>query len=111
MATPPTNEAKRDGLKSVVLILLAITILNIVATGGSIILLTSRDDDIDSISESVNVMDDNVAKVKTFVDDLEDQTPDEQRRNQAVTAAVEQVPQIKAILCSSGAFPEAEACQ
>jgi hypothetical protein len=65
---------------------------------------------VDNNDSTIDTTADNASEVKDYVDELRDVTPDEQARNDAVTKAVQEVPSIKAILCSPEAFPEAEAC-
>lgn len=60
-------------------------------------------------AEATQDLTESVADLQRFVDQLEEVTPEEAARNDAITAAVNQVPSIKSILCE--AFPEATACQ
>ena len=76
----------------------------------------TRNKDIQTTSESVNQMSADVDELQAIVEDLElfvnetrETTPEEAARNAAITAAVQEVPSIKAILCE--AFPEATGCQ
>lgn len=65
------------------------------------ILIQRNNENIEKVSASVEHLED-------FVADLEEETPDEQARSQAITEAVRQVPEIRGILCEQ--FPEATAC-
>lgn len=67
------------------------------------------DDDVAGVRSSQTTMAGQVEDLKGFVDDLREVTPDEASRDQAITNAVHQVPEIRAILCE--AFPGASACQ
>lgn len=78
----------------IVVVVLALSVYNTIVVGNS-------DDNIDHLTVQVD-------RVEEFVDELEEQTPEESERNRAITEAVNQVPQIRSILCE--AFPEASAC-
>lgn len=66
-------------------------------------------------SSNIDKLDDNVAEIRQTVrrldhvaSDIEDQTPEEQAQNEAISRAVEIVPDLKIILCD--AFPQANGC-
>lgn len=75
---------------------------------GLAVLVQGNDDNIDKLNESVSSVEGSTMRVERFVDELETETPSEAAQNAAVTAAVQQVPEIRAILCEQ--FPDATAC-
>lgn len=66
-------------------------------------------DTVQRVEESITHVEDQVDRLDVFVDDLEAPNPEDEARNAAITEAVNQVPEIRGILCEQ--FPEATACQ
>lgn len=82
---------------------------------GLAVLVQQSDDNLDSLEDSVTTVEESVEsvaesteRVEAFVDDLEEETPEEEAQAAAVAAAVRQVPEIREILCQ--AFPDVPAC-
>jgi hypothetical protein len=94
----------------------AVVFVAAVVVTGLAVLVQDNDDTIDTLGDEVTNLEDLVEdvdrstkRVETFVDDLEEQTPEEAAQQAAVTAAVQQVPEIRTILCQ--AFPDVPACE
>lgn len=103
-----TPEEKLDRVlelvRRVAVAVTASVIISIFSSVAVVINVDNNDETIDKTSV-------NAENVSDYVDDLKEPTPEEVERNKAVTEAVQQVPQIKAILCSDDAFPQAEGCK
>ena len=74
-----------------------------------------RNEEIEDISAAVNRMESNITHTDeavedlgAFVEELREETPEEQALNTAIRLAVAEVPSIKAILCE--AFPSTDPC-
>lgn len=91
-----------DGTRRLLWGVLGLDIVKIVLIIGLSIQISNRDPDIDETHKQVK-------ELKSYVDALKKVTPEERRRNEAVTRAVQIVPEIKVILC--GQFPDAQGCQ
>lgn len=91
-------------LRRGLVLVMAAAVISIVASVAVVMNVDNNDETIDKTAT-------NAENVSNYVDDLKNPSPDVAARNKAVTEAVQQVPQIKGILCSPEAFPEAEACQ
>jgi hypothetical protein len=66
-------------------------------------------DNLDNLDKQVESTSEQVAEVKSFVDELQaPPSDDEQARNEAISAVLRLVPEIKSILCEQ--FPQATAC-
>ena len=76
---------------------------------GFAILVQRNSGNIDRLQGNVEDLQGQVRELNDFVDELREETPDEIAQNQAVSDAVRQVPEIKAILCEQ--FPLATACR
>lgn len=81
----------------------------LVSTIGLALLVQRNSSNVDDLNDSVTNLETSTQRVENFVNDVEEETPTERERNEAITRAVQEVPQIKDILC--GEFPEAAACQ
>lgn len=72
------------------------------------ILIQRNNENIENLKGSTRDVSVSVDHLEDFVADLEEETPDERARSEAITEAVRQVPEIRDILCEQ--FPEATAC-
>lgn len=107
-----TIEVKQVHIK----ILAFLVFLMVVVTIGTLTIVQRNSHNVDTLDKSVASMDRSVKSVKrstdhleSFVRDLETESPQERARSAAITQAVQQVPQIREILCQ--AFPEVPACK
>lgn len=97
-------------------ILPLVVFVSAVVVGGLGVLVQSNSSNIDALdanvtelNKSTDAVEASTKRVERFVDDLETETPSEAAQNAAITAAVNQVPEIRAILCEQ--FPDATACE
>jgi len=106
----PRNETPEEKivrmLEGVRRLLLAGLVAFFISIVTSVVTYINADNDDNAIDEAKQ----NSAEVKEFVDDLQEPDEAEIQRNAAVTRAVNLVPEIKDILCSQEAFPDAAAC-
>lgn len=100
------------GLLQIVVFLLAVLVVVAIGFGFQV---HSRNESTEILRSDVRSLQRDVDRVRAetqflheFVDTLTEETPSEQARNDAITRAVQQVPQIREILCE--AFPGARAC-
>lgn len=89
-------------------LMLFICVVLVVVTIGLATQVHSRNRDIDQMEEIVGDTQEAVTHLEEFVVELETEDNDELARNEAITRAVNLVPEIRAILCEE--FPEATAC-
>lgn len=94
-----TIRDKEEAIRRATLVVVIIVFVVAVALQFQV---SSRNKSIDDI-EAI------VIDLQEFTDTIEEETPDELERSQAIQRAVAQVPEIRQILCE--AFPEVPACQ
>jgi cell division protein FtsB len=85
----------------------ALIVLIVVLVGYATQVHFGNEDD-EQLRRDVAQLQQTVDELDAFVDELREETPSEQERNDAITRAVQIVPEIRGILCE--AFPGATAC-
>lgn len=69
---------------------------------------TRTNRDLDTLRQSTEDIQWVVHNLEAFVDEIKEPTEEQHKRDQAISEAVKQVPEIRSILCE--AFPEASEC-
>lgn len=81
----------------------------VITVAGLSWVTTKNSRNVDDIEKIVNEVQPDVQHINEFVETLEQpQSEEERAQNEAISRAVQMVPQIKAILCEE--FPEADEC-